>query len=350
MTRPVLLTGVGAVHPAVVGGAPELARGLGSPPSASGRTVEDGALRGLLGEGEARRLSRVCQLAVAAARRALTDAGLDPDAEVGVVLGTEYGDFRSTIAFADGYLDGGPAALSALLFPNTVMNTMAAAAAIAIRARQVSLTFNAATVAGEQAVAHAAAAVARGSAPCLLAGGVDELVPLVRDLLISLGGRGALEGEGAVWLVLESAEAARARGGRVLGEIAGVGAGSLLARPHGVGRPGPSPALTAALECAGLDRDEIGWAYLSASGDTLRDGWEAAVLHATLGRPVACAALRARYGAHAATAVLGVAAAAWTARSGLLLGPAGELVRVPSGPGVVYALARGGAEVALVIR
>lgn len=350
MIRRVLLTGVGAAHPAVVGGAPELARALSTPAAGVGRRVEEGVLRGLLGEGEARRLSRVCQLAAAAARHALRDAALGPDTEVGVVVGSEYGDFRSTIAFADGYLDGGPAALSALLFPNTVMNTMAAATSIAVRAREQSLTFNAATVAGEQAVAHAAAAVARGRAACLLAGGVDELVPLVRDMLVALGGRGELEGEGAVMLVLESAEAAATRGARVLGEVAAVGFGSLAARAHGVGRPGPSPALTGALARAGLGRDEIGWAYASASGDPARDRWEAAVLRATLGRSLPCGALRVRYGAHAATAVLGVAAAAWTARSGLLLGPAGELAPVPRGPGIVYALARGGAEVALVVR
>jgi 3-oxoacyl-[acyl-carrier-protein] synthase II len=350
VTCPVVLTGVGVVHPVVTGGATELARALGATARPSRGTVEDTVLRELLDEGETRRLSRVCQLAVAAARRALGDAGLGPDTDVGVVLGTEYGDFRSTIAFADGYLEGGPAALSALLFPNTVMNTMAAAASIAVRARQPSLTFNAATVAGEQAVAHAAAVVARGDASCLLAGGVDELVPLVRDLLVALGGQGELEGEGAVVLVLEAAETATARGARVLGEIAGVGFGSLPARPHRVGRGGASAALTAALRRAGLDPGEIGWAYLSASGDPARDRWEAAVVRATLGRPVPCGALRARWGAHAATAALGVAAAAWTARSGLLLGPSGTLVRVSSRPGVVYALARGGAEVALVVR
>ena len=58
---------------------------------------------------DTRRLSRVCQLAVAAARLALRDAGGDADAALGVVVGTELGDLRSTREFADGYRARGAA-------------------------------------------------------------------------------------------------------------------------------------------------------------------------------------------------------------------------------------------------
>src|SRR5439155_954432 len=107
------------------------------------------ALGGLIDETEARPRSRICQLSVAAARIALADAGLGPGAGLGLVFGAEFGDLRSTIAFVDGYLHRGPGGLSALLFPNTVMNTMAAATAIAVTAAGLSLTLNAPTVAGE---------------------------------------------------------------------------------------------------------------------------------------------------------------------------------------------------------
>src|SRR4029077_9658408 len=93
----------------------------------------DATLTALVEGGEARRLSRVCQLTLAAARLALGESGLDPARDLagglGLVVGTELGDYTSTIAFADGFLARGPAGLSPLLFPNTVMNTMAGARA-----------------------------------------------------------------------------------------------------------------------------------------------------------------------------------------------------------------------------
>src|SRR5438874_10361915 len=48
------------------------------------------------------------QLSVAAARIALADAGLGPGAGLGLVLGAEFGDVRSTREFVDGYLGRGP--------------------------------------------------------------------------------------------------------------------------------------------------------------------------------------------------------------------------------------------------
>src|SRR5438309_6815801 len=84
-----------------------------------------GVASGHLDESEARRLSRVCQMTVAAGRFALTEAGLDANQGLALLVGTEFGDMVSTIAFVDGYLRRGPPGLSALLFPHTVMNTMA---------------------------------------------------------------------------------------------------------------------------------------------------------------------------------------------------------------------------------
>lgn len=334
-SRRVVLTGVGALTGAVTGGAAAVVDRLGRA-SARDRLppLAAGALAGLVDEGEARRLSRVCQLTVAAARLALADAGLEAD-ELGLVVGTEFGDLRSTVEFVDGYLARGPAGLSPLLFPGTVMNTMAAAAAIAVRARGLSLTLNAPTVAGELALARAAAAMQSGRADAVLAGGVDELAPVLTETLGALRAGGRRD-EGAGFAVLETEEAARARGAHVLGAIAGAAWRALPAPPHGVGRGARASAVGAALAAAGLDPAALGWVLTSASGDARRDAWEAAVLDAALGahRPPRTP-LAALAGRHSGAAALGLALGATRARA--------------EGPGLLHALARGGTHVALVV-
>src|SRR5213078_3179482 len=111
----VAVTGVGVVTVAVTGGREQIRAFLASS-GAPALSVPSSALGGLIDETEARRLSRICQLSVAAARIALADAGLGPGAGLGLVIGAEFGDVRSTIAFVDGYLRRGPGGLSALLF------------------------------------------------------------------------------------------------------------------------------------------------------------------------------------------------------------------------------------------
>jgi len=227
----------------------------------TGIGVVDGHTSGVvsqfLDEAEARRLSRVCQFTVAAARLALAEASLDPRGGMALLIGTEFGDMVSTIAFVDGYLRRGPVGLSALLFPHTVMNTMAAATAIAVSAKDLSLTLNAPTVAGELAIARAFAAVRAGRIRACLAGGADEPPPFVVNTLREAGAGADVRGEGAGFVVLESLDSARARGAGVLGEIVGAAWRALPVRPHGIGRSAASRAIAAALADAGADSAEI---------------------------------------------------------------------------------------------
>src|SRR3989475_9503578 len=227
----VVVTGVGVVTGAVTGGR-NLTRVLLALSGVRAIRIPGSAMLGLVDEGEARRLSRVCQLSVAAARIALADAGLGPCPGLGLVIGAEFGDLRSTIEFVNGYLRRGPGGLSALLFPNTVMNTMAATTAIAVAARGLSLTLNAPTVAGELAVARAVAAVRSGRVEAVLAGGVDEIDPFLAELLVEAGATSETRGEGAGFVLLEALDGAHARGAPGLGEISGVASRALMGRPY----------------------------------------------------------------------------------------------------------------------
>jgi 3-oxoacyl-[acyl-carrier-protein] synthase II len=397
----VVLTGVGSVSALGAGGFTALGRALeagrpaidvvrafavdGSGSRLAGELPE-GVLADLVARDEARRLSRICQLTVAACRLALRDARMDAGVdgtELGLIIGTEFGDLRSSQEFADGYLEKGSVGLSAITFPNTVMNTMAATAAIAVGAKGPSVTLNQATVAGELAVARGAFMVASARLPGVLVGGVDEICPILYRMLSALGGlspmaggpegcwpfdrrhNGPVRGEGATFVLLETLEGALRRGATIRAELRGVAWGnSPVGRDRVPRSDGDGSVIARALTRAGLAPDSVGWAYLSGTGDPPLDDWQLKLVRATFGnhRP-RLTSLTPLVGDHAGLGALRVAAAAWTAGTGHLPGlpslsePVRDDCAFATGPGtpareaagVVHGVARGGTQVALVV-
>jgi len=371
--RRVVITGMGSVSVAGVGGAAAVASALTRPASPIGQVrafdtagwgsrlgaeVDDVALEGLLDPDAARRLSRICRLTVAACRLAVEDSGVAPGPGLGLVVGTEYGDFRSSEAFASGFLARGPSGLSPMIFPNTVMNSMAAVAAIAIGARAPSVTVNQATVAGDVAVVRAAALIRDGRAQAVVAGGVDELFAHAYRRLAEMGmlspiagtgaegcrpyapdHNGAVLGEGATFLVLEEIEAARARGAVIHAEVRAAAAGNIPAAPNTAPRRrrDPRSPVLRALRSAGAAVSTVERCYGSGNGDPALDDWELALLAADgIAAPVS---LAPRFGQHGGLGALRIAAAALDLGDG----------RTHEGPMLAHGLARGGCRIALVM-
>src|SRR5262245_14084196 len=152
-----VITGIGCVSPFGVGGSALLADVLQTNRSMLGALTgftTTGLSRHLgaevpaafLPDGEeTRRWGRLSTMTVTACRQAVTDAGLhnaDQLSQAGLVVGSEYGDLRSTETFALGFLRKGPLGLSPLLFPNTVMNAMAGNTSIALGLKGPMLTLN----------------------------------------------------------------------------------------------------------------------------------------------------------------------------------------------------------------
>src|SRR5207249_7401758 len=95
----VVITGVGAVTAVVSGGADAVARAIAALIPTDAERV-DRALAQLVDHGEARRLSRVSQLTLAAARIAIDDAGSEANGAPRIGSGPEPGDLLPPIGFA----------------------------------------------------------------------------------------------------------------------------------------------------------------------------------------------------------------------------------------------------------
>jgi act minimal PKS chain-length factor (CLF/KS beta) len=91
--------------------------------------------------------------------------------------------------------------------------------------------------------------------------------------------RGHVPGEGGAILILESAEAARERGARIYGEIAGYGA-TTDPRPGAGGEPGLRRALETALADAGVRPDEVDVVFADAAAIPELDRAEADAINA----------------------------------------------------------------------
>jgi hypothetical protein len=191
--------------------------------------------------------------------------------------------------------------------------------------------------------------VAAGRFSVAVAGGVDQLDPILQEKTAELGVGTDARGEGATFLVLEPHAAARERGARILGEVAGWDWRSLPAAPCGVGAGSESQAIARALARARIGAAAIGWVYDSASLDPARDDWERTVLETALPHRPPRVSLGSWLGRHAGLGALRVAGAVSTASSGRLPAIGGPIDGRP-GPGLVHALARGGSHVALIVK
>ena len=216
-------------------------------------------------------LGRASQMAVAAARMALEDAGLDPaslDAErAGVAMGTTSGEPLEVERFDDALLAGDRERLGPELATRYPCHRIPGVVAAELGFEGVNVMLPNACAAGNYAVAYARDALAGGRAEVMLAGGADAFSRITYTGFARLGAitsdccapfdrerKGMVPGEGAGVLVLEPLEAARARGARVYAEVVGYGLSCdahhmTASHPEG---EGPARAMRQALADAGL--------------------------------------------------------------------------------------------------
>lgn len=228
-----------------------------------------------------RRLDRVSQMAVAAARLAFEDARLPNSAEqrekVGVILGSGLSGLVSTEAFFQSLLDLGPSGANPMFFPNTVPNAPASQVAIEMGLKGPNVTLSHKEVSGENAIAYGADLIRHGKADVLLAGAVDELSQLLHFSYWRLGAlspdrrghqeiccpfdlrrNGIILGEGCGIVALEELSFALSRGAPIYQEMAGWGMSGSPCRVSEYEKEGEGLArsMSLALEMGMMSRDE----------------------------------------------------------------------------------------------
>ena len=123
-----------------------------------------------------RRMDRVSQFAVAAARMALEDADLEIDGEglnAGVVMSTGNGSSESFEHHHRNLLERGHDRASPLMVPVTIVNMSAGHVSIELGLRGPSSCVVTACASGNHGIGDAAALIRRGAADVMLAGGTE---------------------------------------------------------------------------------------------------------------------------------------------------------------------------------
>jgi nodulation protein E len=243
-------------------------------------------------EKEAQMLDRFAQFAAVAAREAVRVSGIEFSPELGertaIVLGCSGGG-KSTE-------DDGFHHLYALQEPRVSPLTIARAMSNA-GASRVSFeygitgpvfTVSTACSSANHAIGQAFRMVRSGEVEVAITGGSEA--PLSKGFLkaweamrvvspdtcrpFSLDRRGLILGEGAAVLVLEPLERARARGAKIMGEIAGFGMSS---DAHHITQPsalGAARAIRAALADAQLAPEAVGYVNAHGTGTLANDATE----------------------------------------------------------------------------
>ena len=356
-----------------------------------GGTIEDFAPGKFTGA-DLRRADRMGSMTVCAADLALRDAGLRVRAEnqerIGLIVGTTNGPAASCRRFYEPVAAGKAQRTNPAVFPNTVVNAGAGLAAMHLRIKGPNIALSAGQASGLAAICVAFDLLRAAAAEAMLCGGIDELErctlegyaaarrisPYERagadEVCAPFDRRrsGIVLGEGGVLLVLETYEAALARGAKIYAELVGWSANAdrSLVRGWDPSGTGMAACMSAALADAGLAPEQVDLIGAAAMSHPLHDRIEARAIRQVFGsRRVPLVALASRTGVSAATAPLAAAAISLGMDGGFL--PTGAKRLLPDGDcdidtlegtapdgdinvALVNAAALGGSNYALVLR
>ncbi len=248
----------------------------------------------VVGPKDARRLERNVVLAVAAAREAWADAGVDnvDPARAGILVGSAIGGVMGVLEQNDVLRERGHTRVSPWFLPNVLVDSASGQIAIDLGLRGPNYAPVSACATGSHALGEGAEVIRRGDADVVVAGGTEACMhPVILAGFSAMRGlvaeeddptrasrpfdatrAGFVMGEGACVLVLEELERVQARGGRIYAEVLAYGTSN---DAHHMAQPDPESVGTAemmraAIERAGLEPEQVG--YINAHGTSTPQG------------------------------------------------------------------------------
>jgi 3-oxoacyl-[acyl-carrier-protein] synthase II len=321
--RRVVITGAGAITPlgnsveefwnnlvsGVSGVAPMTLCDTTDYPTKIAAEVKDWRPEEFIDRKEARRMARFSQFAVAAAMQAVADAGLRLDEEdcnqIGVVLGNGNGGYPNLEDAVRTIVERGGMRMDPLLMPKALPNMAAAQISLQLGLKGYNSTAVTACAAATQAIGEAADLIRYGRADIMLSGGTEAGISQLGlgafDVMRAMSTRndepqrasrpfdaqrdGFVPGEGAAVFVLESLERARARGARILAELAGFGCCAdayHLVAPCADGE-GACRAMKLALSDAGAAPEDVDYINAHGTSTPLNDAAETLAIKSAFG-------------------------------------------------------------------
>lgn len=237
----------------------------------------------------AKRMEPFSQYAVAAAKQAIDDSGLDIEKEdpymVGCAIGSGVGSLQAMERETQKLYEKGPNRVNPLLVPLMICNMAAGNVSIQFGLKGKSINDVTACATGTNTIGEAYRSIQYGEADMMVAGGTEGSVcpigiagftaltalstvddPTKCSLPFDKNRSGFVMGEGAGVVILEELEHAKARGAKIYAEVVGYGCSSdayHITSPQEDGA-GAARAMTNAMSDAGVTPADV--KYINAHG------------------------------------------------------------------------------------
>lgn len=237
----------------------------------------------------AKRMEPFSQYAVAAAKQAIDDSGLDIEKEdpymVGCAIGSGIGSLQAMERETQKLHEKGPNRVNPLLVPLMICNMAAGNVSIQFGLKGKSINDVTACATGTNTIGEAYRSIQYGEADVMVAGGTEGSVcpigiagftaltalstvddPAKCSLPFDKNRSGFVMGEGAGVVILEELEHAKARGAKIYAEVVGYGCSSdayHITSPQEDGA-GAARAMTNAMSDAGVTPADV--KYINAHG------------------------------------------------------------------------------------
>lgn len=256
----------------------------------------------------AKRMEPFSQYAVAAAKQAIDDSGLDIEKEdpymVGCAIGSGIGSLQAMERETQKLYEKGPNRVNPLLVPLMICNMAAGNVSIQFGLKGKSINDVTACATGTNTIGEAYRSIQYGEADVMVAGGTEGSVcpigiagftaltalstvddPAKCSLPFDKNRSGFVMGEGAGVVILEELEHAKARGAKIYAEVVGYGCSSdayHITSPQEDGA-GAARAMTNAMSDAGVTPADVKYINAHGTGTHHNDLFETRAINLAFG-------------------------------------------------------------------